>query len=263
MKLFRNAALALSAAVLATTGMCATPAQAIVGGSDVTLGEAPYMAGLTEGSSFAFCGGSLISNQYVLTSAHCVTGKAPTSLQVLLGDLDYKNKSDSPKAALYPVEAYMVHPNFNANTNLNDIALIKLRRPATLNDAVRPIQLDTIASSHAGKTVEALGWGSASYGGPVSSRLRKVPLSVVPPKECRTTYPQLNGSTQLCTYTAGSDTCQYDSGGPVVEPADGRPILIGVITASSGCATSSPTIHTRVAAYRQWITAATGPLSVP
>lgn len=263
MKLFRNAALALSAAVLATTGMSPTPAQAIVGGSDVTLGEAPYMAGLIEGTAFAFCGGSLISNQYVLTSAHCVTGKAPTSLKVLLGDLDYKSGSDSQYAALYPVEGYMVHPNFNAKTNLNDIALIKLRRSAVLNYAVRPIQLDPAAGSHAGETVEALGWGSTSYGGPVSSRLRKVPLSVVPTKECKTTYPQLNGSTQLCTYTAGSDTCQYDSGGPVVEHVNGRPILIGVITAGSGCVTSSPTKHTRVAAYRQWITAATGPLSVP
>lgn len=54
--------------------------------------------------------------------------------------------------------------------------------------------------------VDALGWGMTSFGGPVSTALKKVQLRVTSDKECRSYFPIKN--SQMCTYSPGRDTCQ-------------------------------------------------------
>lgn len=44
------------------------------------------MVGLVDKS--LFCGGTIISNYHVLTTAHCLSGKDPNSIKVLIGDYD-------------------------------------------------------------------------------------------------------------------------------------------------------------------------------
>lgn len=61
----------------------------IVNGVYTGVNEFTMMAGLTQGTAFVFCGGTILANYYVLSSAHCVYGKSATSLQVLVGDWDY------------------------------------------------------------------------------------------------------------------------------------------------------------------------------
>lgn len=63
----------------------------IVNGVTTGVNEFTPQAGLVQGSAFVFCGGTILANYYVLSSAHCVVGKSPTSLQVLVGDQDYSS----------------------------------------------------------------------------------------------------------------------------------------------------------------------------
>lgn len=61
--------------------------------------------------------------------------------------------------------------------------------------------------------VEALGWGTTSFGGTVSTKLQKVTLDVVENAQCQNAYPDTPiTSAQICTYTPDKDTCGYDSG---------------------------------------------------
>lgn len=64
-------------------------------------------------------------------------------------------------------------------------------------------------------TVQAMGWGSTSYGGEVSDELLEGSLKLVTKKECNKTYsdeddtlPEGIISMQLC---AGDDTRQRDT----------------------------------------------------
>jgi len=225
----------------------------IVNGVTTGVNEFTMMCGLTQGSAFVFCGCTILANYYVLSSAHCIVGKSATSLQVLVGDHDYKIGTDTPYATLIPVQSYLNHPGFNSNTNLNDISIIKTQRSITYNVAIGPVCLPPTNLLFTNSLVEAVGWGSTGYGYPVSSVLKKVSLTVVSNAQCNSYYNNQIQPSQMCTYASGRDSCQYDSGGPVFVTMNGLVYLAGVITAGSGCATSSPSINTRVTSYVTWI----------
>ena len=69
--------------------MCGIKRQGrIVGGSDVSDSDKyPWMVGLSRSGKF-YCGGSLISNSWVLTAAHCMKGENVRNVKVVLGEYD-------------------------------------------------------------------------------------------------------------------------------------------------------------------------------
>lgn len=94
------------------------------------------------------------------------------------------------------------------------------------------------------------------YGGPVSNRLQKVSLDVQSQSKCENAYPNRITSGQFCTHTRNKDTCSYDSGGPLLySDPTGNNLLyqIGITSFGVNCASSMPSVATRVAAYLDWI----------
>lgn len=81
----------------------------IWGGREAVQGELPYQVGiLVLLSRQSFCGGSLVSNNFVLTAASCFPGD-PNAV-VELGSVDRNIKVDFINAA-----QKIIHPNFDVS----------------------------------------------------------------------------------------------------------------------------------------------------
>lgn len=83
------------------------------------------------GSVLWNCGGSLITENVVVTAAHCTLWKGRKPDVVKLGDLNLEDSEDDENVQEYSVKEIILHPNYTSRFHYNDIALVRL------NDSVR------------------------------------------------------------------------------------------------------------------------------
>jgi hypothetical protein len=122
----------------------------IIGGFNVSKGVYPFFAMALDASNQFFCGGSLVSPEFILTAAHCTTSSKWTLSKFLVGALCPFERQDNNCGQYYELKAVdkvYNHPSYNANTLLNDFSLVKL----TSRSKVNPVTLDqrNITSSYA------------------------------------------------------------------------------------------------------------------
>lgn len=107
----------------------------IVGGFPVNITQVPWQVALLY-TSKQICGGSIISNHWVLTSAHCLNRKDPMHYQVLVGT-HIKNQGGK----LHNVREYWIHRQYDSKKFDYDFGLLELKEALTFNERVKPIQL--------------------------------------------------------------------------------------------------------------------------
>jgi len=211
---------------------------------------------LCRGNSCWFCGGSLISNRWVLTAAHCTQGA--TTVQVRLGG----TLVNSPGLAITSTRL-ITHPSWSSNGIRNDIGLIQLPSAVTFTSRIRPVCLPRRSlhanQNFAGQRAQISGWGRYSDSvNSISSFLRDVTVPIISNSQCSWRPP----STQLCVNTAGGrSSCSGDSGGPLqIRQSDGSYMEVGIVSygAASGCERGIPAVFTRVTEYLSWIQQVTG-----
>lgn len=111
------------------------PSYGFVGGVKTNKNEFPHMSaiGTREGRKIIWtCGASLISEDFVVTAAHCSPSGSSNvrSLVVRVGDMDLKRDDDGAEPQEFGVRRVIVHPDYNVNVKYNDIALMQLNRKA-------------------------------------------------------------------------------------------------------------------------------------
>jgi len=256
----------------ATSGDCkcglAKRTSRIVGGVESEVNEWPWQVAMVwKGSSGAFCGGMVISDQWVLTASHCVDGTAASSIQVLLGEHDYydNNESNMVRAGISKI---IMHEDYNSQTTDYDFALLKLKTKIdwTATPHIRPVCLPSAdAGDFTGDTAYVTGWGTLASGGSTSNVLREVDVEVISNSQCKNAYGSSISARMLCAITAGGqggkDACQGDSGGPLVSSGTGDGVtagqnydLVGVVSWGAGCADKDyPGVYARVTDQVAWI----------
>uniref|UniRef100_A0A336M6B5 CSON012467 protein n=1 Tax=Culicoides sonorensis TaxID=179676 RepID=A0A336M6B5_CULSO len=230
----------------------------IVGGRTAAVNEYISMVGTVNLlSNSLFCGGAIISPFYILSAAHCFTGSlaTPANVGALVGDHDYTTGSDTSYSALYRISSIVKHGLYNSVTNVNDIALLKTSSEIQYNAGVGPACLPygfAINAFDNNVILDAPGWGTTSFAGPVSTVLRTVQLNTMDLTTCKSRGMTDVTSGQLCTYTAGKDTCQYDSGGSLYYRFN-KLYTILLVSYGGSCGGTKPAVNTKVAAYLTWI----------
>jgi len=230
------------------------PSGRIVGGQMTDRNEWPWQAALMYGNQ-QFCGGSLINDRYILTAAHCIVDLSTNGLTVRLAEHDLSANGET-SLVTRTVSQIIEHPNYDAGTERNDIALLKLSSPVTMSATVLPVCMPPPKPLYTGQNAWVTGWGTTSSGGSSSSTLREVQIKVLSNSACRSRYSSSAiTNSMVCASAQGKDSCQGDSGGPlVIKDGGGNYDQIGVVSWGYGCANSQyPGVYTRVNKYLDWI----------
>merc|ERR1719516_81588 len=246
----------------ATCGIEGPPSKdRIVGGFEAEPNQWPWQVALFIDNAW-FCGGALISENYVLTAAHCVDGAS--YFDIMAGAHNVRESSEPNRVEITSFNGW-THPQWSPNDLANDIALIELPSPITFNDYIKPSCLpDAGDTADPDELVTATGWGKPSdNAGGISPVLRMVEdLPIITNAECNAVYGIVQAGVVCIDTTGGKGTCNGDSGGPlnmkfdVKNGAAGQKWKqIGVVSfgASAGCEVGYPAGFTRNEYYLDWI----------
>jgi len=224
--------------------------QRIVGGKNALPGSWPWQVSMdwkyNEANPGHMCGGTLITDQWVMSAAHCFKNDGnKDNYWLTLGQHNIKQVSG--REQVFNISELYTHPLYNTETQDYDLALIKLSSKAHLNDYVRTACLPGQNTSFpTGQKCYITGWGLLSEYGKGPAILQQAQVPLVSRGVCKKAYGALDYSISprmLCAgyEKGGIDACEGDSGGPLVcnEVDDkGKDIwyVWGAISWGVGCA---------------------------
>uniref|UniRef100_A0A182PBP8 Peptidase S1 domain-containing protein n=1 Tax=Anopheles epiroticus TaxID=199890 RepID=A0A182PBP8_9DIPT len=214
------------------------------------------------------CGGSIIDENTILTSAHCITVGSraipPEQLSIAVGRIRLSERSDYTQS--HGVREVIVHPGFNVRRFKHDIALMKLTSNITMTAHVQPVCLWTMDSNQeliVGKNGTVLGFGLTEQD-VVSEQLKQAMVAVVDTIACiandRAAFGTYLTSEMFCGGgQQGVSACNGDSGGGLFLEVEGKWFVRGIVSfiplrKNTGlCDASKFTAFADVAKYMQWI----------
>jgi secreted trypsin-like serine protease len=229
--------------------ICQSPAHAVVGGAP------PFNEGIARavvtivGSRGNFCSGALIAPKLVLTAGHCVQPGADYRI------VEY-DRNHKPQLKI--VKRVAVHPGFSIQAILGhrataDVALLELEAatkdgaPASLGAPQTPLA--------AGNAFGIAGIGVTIRGDGKSGGVVRTAALVATGKPGTLQIRLFDPATQGTK--AGLGACTGDSGGPAFENQQAGPVIVGVISWSTGPNGSDGcgglTGVTPLTLYRDWI----------
>ena len=193
------------------------------------------------------CSGTLIGCQTFLTAGHCVADDLnPAHYTVFF-----------QHAGFFSVASIALHPDFNFP--VGDVAVLKL---ASTVNGIRPTPINTTAAPATGLLGTIVGFGrtggfNQDYG---IKRVGSVRTAACQGEVSGTTSVCWNFSPPLGTPGSNSNTCNGDSGGPLLIDFGAGARVAGVTSGGNAdnCSPSDNSFDANVFFYRSWIQAQGG-----
>ncbi|XP_065365947.1 brachyurin-like [Calliphora vicina] len=235
----------------------------IISGTQAAQGQFPWQVILkVDESDVLLCGGSIISDSWVLTAAHCTYGLQ--SVFLVFGTIDLFNYEINMTST-----AFFMHPEYNDYNFSNDIALIQLPQALKFTSNVQAIAMVTssqAATGFIGTQATITGFGRTGDASPNSSSvLLWAHLQVVDNSICLNTFgPDYVKDTNICGNAendSNTSICNGDSGGALVWKNEANSFVqIGInsFMAVNKCSENFPSGFTRLSSYSGFIQNITG-----
>lgn len=235
----------------------------ITGGTNAEISDFPWQVYLDAGDFT--CGGSIISNNWIITAAHCTKNDYDETISAsqMVVTVGANNPRNNFQGKVYRVSEIIVHEDYDSKTLNNDIALLKINEPISYTNA-EPIKLVSAKDASTGVTDPGVLSWVTGYGitriSPETypSTLQKVRLPIVSNSQASTVWKSIPATDLMAGYLNGNkDACSGDSGGPLVVPVSTGYKLAGLVSwGSSRCNTYGA--YTRLSLFEPWIEAKTG-----
>ena len=164
----------------------------------------------------------MISDQWVLTAAHCVVDDRKgdvVRVSVELGQ--HQRNTDAIIEALLPLAQVKIHPDYRSpRGSSNDLALLKLDDPVDFNNVpdVRPVCLPSDRDERfTGLRVTVAGWGRTAPNEGSSNVPLETEVNVISDSTCKETYGSRISDDMICTISPRDGavfqgSCKGDSG---------------------------------------------------
>ncbi|KAL3279073.1 hypothetical protein HHI36_016587 [Cryptolaemus montrouzieri] len=199
----------------------------------------------------AFCGGTLLTQRFVLSAGHC--GQGYLGATITLGA--HNISANENTTIEVNVRRIKLHEKFSRKTFSNDIALFELDDPVTYGLYIQPVQLPPrsyIRKNLKNKNATTIGWGltngTTAKQSPV---LQEVQEKITSNFDCWLKFPQHVKKTNICISGKNDKSaCNGDSGGPLI--VDGYQVGITSFGARN-CKSGYPTVFTRITKYLKWV----------
>merc|ERR550525_90861 len=226
----------------------------VVHGDDATECEWRWQAQLRRNGQ-VYCGGTLITPDWILTASHCLGGSS-TDFEVRLGD--HNSSSSSANVQMRRPVLIERHPWYWTSPSVTfDFGLVKLDSPVIMNSCVGTVCLPSREQDvSGGEHCWITGWGNRA------TIMQEGQVDIISLTDCRNNYgfdPSEIKYSHICAnkpHANGSatDACVGDSGGPLVCNTGGKWTLYGATSWGYGCGrANSPGIWARVNKALSWI----------
>ncbi|XP_057182076.1 mast cell protease 4-like [Triplophysa rosa] len=216
----------------------------IVNGTEAKPHSRPYMVSVQKNKKH-ICGGFLVSEQFVMTAAHCFKGR---KLTVVVGAHDPRQSSGR-----IAVKFYHIHPGYDSVNVLNDIMILQLNGTTKKMKNVKPISIPNKERDIKAKSkCSVAGWGRQTTNGSSTDRLMEADVTVIDMKACQKIWNE-KSSRIVCALGPGG-SCQGDSGGPLVC----KDTAVGVVSFNekNNCdKPTAPNVYTKISSFLPWIKA--------
>ncbi|XP_045212294.2 uncharacterized protein LOC123563518 [Mercenaria mercenaria] len=232
----------------------------IIGGFTAAKGFYPWQVGVRRLVSMGiyghWCGGTILSEHWILSAAHCFSDLSKGHIVVRTGDHDNKVEDDFEQE--FELEYLINHRLYDESTYDYDIALLKIKQKdgagIKFNDHVQPACLPEQTTEYVdGQKCHVSGWGKTESG--YQNLLKSARVPIIGDDTCQILYKDITDKMVCAGYLAGGiDSCAGDSGGPLVCDINGRYTVMGATSWGAGCAeANAPGVYTRVTEFIPWI----------